>query len=91
MSEISFIIASNLWDCWYLLWRQTSLKHQGGGFRVLNFNPACSTISGIEAMYMIRKGQAGTSNVHEEIDLINRILRRLKISGKGIGLCFLGF
>jgi len=41
------------------------------GFK--NFYSACSTISGIEAMHMIRKGQAGTSNVTEEIDLINRI------------------
>ena len=36
-----------------------------------NFNSACSTIAGIEAMRMIKKGQAGTSNVTEEIELIN--------------------
>ena len=41
------------------------------GFK--NFNSACSTIAGIEAMRIIKKGQAGTSNVIEEIELINRL------------------
>ena len=32
-----------------------------------------SVISGIEAMHMIHKGQAGTSNVTEEVALINQL------------------
>jgi len=41
------------------------------GFK--NFNSACSIISGIEAMHMIHKRQAGTENVLDEINLINRL------------------
>lgn len=41
------------------------------GFK--SFKSACSTIAGIEAMHMIHKGQAGTSNATEEVTLINRL------------------
>lgn len=41
------------------------------GFK--NLNSACSTIAGVEAMHMIRKGQAGTSDVTEEVNLINSL------------------
>ena len=41
------------------------------GFK--NFYSACLTISGIESIHMISKGQAGTSNVTEEVALINRL------------------
>jgi IS6 family transposase len=41
------------------------------GFK--NFESACSTISGIESMHMIHKGQAGTSTVAEEVALINQL------------------
>jgi len=39
------------------------------GFK--HFKSACSTIQGIEAMNMIRKGQANTKTVFDEITLIN--------------------
>ena len=41
------------------------------GFK--HFKSACATIQGIEAMNMIRKGQASTKSVFEEITLINVI------------------
>ena len=41
------------------------------GFK--SFQSACSIISGIEAMHMIHKGQAGTSNVTQEVALINQL------------------
>lgn len=41
------------------------------GFK--HFKSACSTIQGIEAMNMIRKGQANTSSASDEISLIHRI------------------
>ena len=41
------------------------------GFK--NFYSIHLTISGIKAMHMIHKRQAGTENVLEEINLINRI------------------
>jgi len=41
------------------------------GFK--SFQSACSVISGIEAMRMIHKGQAGTSNVIQEVALINQL------------------
>ena len=41
------------------------------GFK--NFYYAIRTISGIESMHMIRKGQAGTKGVLEEIKLMNRL------------------
>ena len=41
------------------------------GFK--HFKSACSTIQGIEAMNMIRKGQAHTRSIIEEIALINVI------------------
>lgn len=41
------------------------------GFK--NFYSACRTISGIESMHMIRKGQAGTKNVLKDIELINKL------------------
>jgi len=39
-----------------------------------HFKSACSTIQGIEAMSMIRKGQADTTTVAAEMKLINMIL-----------------
>jgi transposase-like protein len=41
------------------------------GFK--HFKSACSTIQGIEAMHMIRKGQANTKSVLEEVALVNAI------------------
>jgi len=41
------------------------------GFK--NFYSASRTIAGIESMHMIRKGQAGTRGVLEEIELINNL------------------
>ena len=41
------------------------------GFK--SFKSACSTISSIEAMHMIHKEQAGTSNATEEVTLINQL------------------
>ena len=41
--------------------------------RFKSFQSACSVISGIEAMHMIHKGQAGTSNATEEVALINQL------------------
>lgn len=41
------------------------------GFK--SFYSACLTISGIESIHMKSKGQAGTSNVTEEVALINRL------------------
>jgi len=41
------------------------------GFK--HFKSACSTILGFEAMNMIRKGQAKTKSVIEEIALVNAI------------------
>lgn len=41
------------------------------GFK--HFKSACSTIQGIEAMSMIKKGQANTFSVTDEINLIYRI------------------
>jgi IS6 family transposase len=38
-----------------------------------HFKSACSTIQGIEAMSMIRKGQANTMSVADEIKLVNMI------------------
>jgi len=38
-----------------------------------SFQSACSIIFGIEAMHMIQKGQAGTSNVTQEVTLINQL------------------
>ncbi|XMB85402.1 IS6 family transposase [Mycoplasmatota bacterium WC44] len=43
------------------------------GFK--HFKSACSTIQGIESMNMIRKGQANTSLVSDEINLINQIFQ----------------
>ena len=37
------------------------------------FKSACLTLQGIESMNMIRKGQANTNNVSDEIKLINQI------------------
>ena len=47
------------------------ITNQMLGFK--HFKSACSTIQGIEAMNMIRKGQANTKSVLEEITLINVI------------------
>ena len=47
------------------------ITNQMLGFK--HFKAACSTIQGIEAMNMIRKGQANTKTVFEEITLINVI------------------
>lgn len=41
------------------------------GFK--HFKSACSTIQGIEAMSMIKKGQTNTFSVSDEINLIYRI------------------
>jgi len=41
------------------------------GFK--HYKSACSTIQGIEAMNMIRKKQANTKTVSDEIKLINQI------------------
>jgi len=41
------------------------------GFK--SFQSACSVILGIKAMHMIHKSQAGTSNVTEEVALINQL------------------
>ena len=41
------------------------------GFK--HFKSACLTLQGIESMNMIRKGQANTNNVSDEIKLINQI------------------
>jgi len=41
------------------------------GFK--HFRSACSTIQGIEAMSMIRKGQGNTRTILEEVTLINVI------------------
>jgi transposase-like protein len=41
------------------------------GFK--HFKSACSTIQGIEAMHMIRKGQANTKSVLDEVALVNAI------------------
>lgn len=41
------------------------------GFK--NFKSACAIISGIETFHMIHKGQAGTSNVTDEVALINQL------------------
>lgn len=41
------------------------------GFK--NFNSACSIIAGVETIHMIHKGQAGTSNITEEVILINQL------------------
>jgi transposase-like protein len=41
------------------------------GFK--HFKSACSTIQGIEAMHMIRKGQANTKSIIEEVTLVNVI------------------
>ena len=41
------------------------------GFK--HFRSACSTIQGIEALSMIRKGQENTRTILEEITLINVI------------------
>lgn len=38
-----------------------------------SYKSACATLSGIEVIHMIRKGQAGTSDVISEIKLINRL------------------
>lgn len=45
------------------------ITNQMLGFKY--FKSACSTIQGIEAMNMIRKGQANTKTVFEEITLIS--------------------
>ncbi len=45
------------------------ITNQMLGFK--HFKSACSTIQGIEAMNMIRKGQANTKTVFDEITLIN--------------------
>ena len=42
------------------------------GFK--SFQSACSTISVIESMHIIHKGQAGKSNVTEEVSLINQLV-----------------
>ena len=47
------------------------ITNQMLGFK--HFKSACSTIQGIEAMNMIRKGQANTKTVFDEITLINVI------------------
>ena len=47
------------------------ITNQMLGFK--HFKSACATIQGIEAMNMIRKGQASTKSVFEEITLINVI------------------
>ncbi|MEA4895211.1 MAG: IS6 family transposase [Oscillospiraceae bacterium] len=41
------------------------------GFK--HFKSACATIQGIEAMNMIRKGQANTKSIRDEIALVNAI------------------
>ena len=41
------------------------------GFK--HFKSACATIQGIEAMNMIRKGQANTKSISDEIALVNAI------------------
>ncbi len=38
-----------------------------------SYKSACATLSGIEVMHMIHKGQAGTSDVISEIKLINQL------------------
>jgi len=47
------------------------ITNQMLGFK--HFKSACSTIQGIEAMNMIRKGQANTKTVLGEITLVNVI------------------
>ena len=47
------------------------ITNQMLGFK--HFKSACATIQGIEAMNMIRKGQANTKTVFDEITLINVI------------------
>ena len=47
------------------------ITNQMLGFK--HFKSACATIQGIEAMNIIRKGQASTKSVFEEITLINVI------------------
>ncbi|AHF06977.1 transposase [Desulfitobacterium metallireducens DSM 15288] len=42
------------------------------GFK--SFKSACSTISGIETMHMIRKNQAGRMTPFEEMEFIQRIM-----------------
>ena len=37
------------------------------------FNSACSFIAGVETLHMISKGQAGTSNITDEVILINQL------------------
>ena len=41
------------------------------GFK--NFNSACSIIAGVETLHMMHKGQAGTSNITDEVILINQL------------------
>ena len=38
-----------------------------------SYKSACATLSGIEVMHMIHKGQAGKPDVISEIKLINRL------------------
>jgi hypothetical protein len=39
----------------------------------LSYKSACATLSGIEVMHMIRKGQVGKPEVISEIKLNNRL------------------
>ena len=41
------------------------------GFK--NFSSACSIIAGVETLHMIHKEQAGTSNITDEVILINQL------------------